>query len=142
MNNAKYIQANWAEFRNAINKTYMAHEKDHSHESQALRDYAEVAWSDDLAALLGRETANERQHRRNQPSPDGFSVGCAAMLILMRMAADGSELTQMPSAAKFLTCRQSAVEAEVIGYLCRNNLTQAWREAVRVLDYAKLMQVA
>ncbi len=142
MNNAKYISANWAEFRRAIDKTY--HEATPGMgDGQALHDYVEdMSYSDDLSALLGRETANERQHRHNRPSPAGFSVGSAAMLILMRMAADGSELTEMPKASKFLTCRQTAVEAEVIGYLCRKNLSLAWREAVRVLDYAKLMQAA
>lgn len=130
-------QTLWNELREAINKTY---ELDKSDDSQCLRDYAEnISWSDALAELVGRETANERQHRSNRPSVPGFSCGTAARLILMNNVAKGARMDSMPSAMAFLVLRQTAVEAEVIGWLIRKHLDPNWIAAVENLDYAKLM---
>ena len=66
----------------------------------------------------------------------------AAKLCLMSNAARGAFKTAMPKATAFLELRQTAVEAEVLGFLCRHALTVEWCKAVDSLDFAKLMQVA
>lgn len=138
----------WREMREAINKTYETASKNSSFATQStdatcLRDYAEnISWSDDLAGLLGRESANERQHRSNRPSVPGFSVETASKLILMNNMLDGTVCAEMPSATTFLIFRKTAAEARVIGFLIREQLTPEWRDAVASMDYAKLMQSA
>ena len=133
----------WDEFRVAINTAYAEAEKSREHEDdgRCLRDYAEnITWSDNLAALLGRETANERRHRTNRPSIKGFSKETAAKLILMNNAKDGAKMAELPKSTYFLVFRQTAVEAEVIGFLARKYLLTTWRDAVVALDYAELMK--
>jgi hypothetical protein len=142
MNVTKQVNSLWAEFRKAINSSYAVGNRTQDDDLVCLRDYAEnVSWSDDLSALLGRETANERKHRQsgNGLAPHGFSAGTASMLILMRAAADGAFMTEMPRATTFLVLRQTAAEAQLIGFLCRHALSAEWCKAVRALDYAKLM---
>jgi hypothetical protein len=139
MNTHSKIDSLWIEFRMAINRTYKAAIS--GTPEACLRDYAEdISWHDDLAKLLGRETANERDHRRNSPAPKGFSMGDASKLILMNMAALGSRLDVAPSATIFLEARQTAAEAEVIGWLCRRDLSDKWRAELETMDYAKLMR--
>lgn len=129
----------WMAFENAITLAYKAARS--NEDAACLRDYArDVSWNDDLAKLLGRETANERQHRNNSRAPHNFSVGTAAKLILMNCASRGAELTAMPPAVIFLQFRHTAAEAEVIGYLCRGYLNKSWHDELKTLDYAKLMQ--
>jgi len=138
-------QTLWTEFRDAINRAYAAQGKRNYIENDfaCLADYAEdVSMSDALQQLVDRETANERQHRSNRPAVPGFSAGTAARLILMENARKGAELSEIPRATAFLVLRQTAVEAEVIGYIVRNYLPKPWRDAVASLDYAKLMQAA
>lgn len=131
----------WIELRQYINRAYAVADKERNDDGICLRDYAEnISWSDSLAALLGRETANERQHRSNRPSVPGFSNETAAKLILMENIRTGAEMAAMPSAAAFLVLRKTAVEGQVIGYLIREYLPQEWRETVASLDYVKLMQ--
>jgi hypothetical protein len=143
MSTAHKINTLWEQFRAAIDATYAdgLSRGDVDSEAHALRDYAQyISCHDDLAALLGREAANERQHRRNSPHPiHKFTVGSAAKLILMQQASHGSKLSAMPPATLFLVARQTAVEAELIGYLCREHLTEGWRKELGSLDYAKLM---
>ena len=142
MNTKQKIDGLWDEFREAINKAYAVAEKVRDEDGCCLRDYAEnISWSDSTARLLGRETANERQHRSNRPSVPGFSNESAAKLILMQQAATGALSKEMPRATAFLVFRQSAIEAEVIGYLIRNFVTVEWRESLAELDYVKLMRV-
>ena len=81
------IDTLWNQFRDAIDAAYAETQKkdfsgDAYADSSCLRDYArDISWSDDLAKLLANEEANERDHRRNRPSPKGFSVVNAAKLI-------------------------------------------------------------
>ena len=145
MNTTQTINGLWQELRQAINRTYEASQQNHLNrvldDAQCLRDYAEnISWSDDLAALLGRETANERQHRTNRPSVPGFSANTAAKLILMTNVSEGAELPELPKATMFLVLRQTAVEAEVIGYLIQSQLSPEWHKAVKSFDYAALMK--
>lgn len=142
-NQVKQIQQLWQVFRKAIDDSYAVGQRANDDDLGCLRDYVEnLSWSDDLAALLGRESANERQHRRNEECPKDFSIRSAAMLLLMHNAADGAFKTEMPKATTFLVFRRTAMEATLIGYLCRHALTAEWCKAVRSLDYAQLMKVA
>lgn len=145
MNTHEKINQLWEQMRDSIDSAYKAEQADPDRSGDALcgalRDYArDISWSDNLAALLGRETANERQHRRNRTSPKGFSIQDAAKLIVMncfRCGADGV----LPSAIAFLIFRQTAVEAETVGFLCKAHVDQPWKSALAQLDYAKLMAV-
>lgn len=136
-------QTLWNEFREAINRAYQTNGKGEAFTDDfgCLRDYADFM-GDALQQLLDRETANERQHRSHRPAVPGFSAGTAARLILMENARKGAELSEMPRATAFLVLRQTAVEAEVIGYIVRDYLPKPWRDAVANLDYAKLMKAA
>jgi hypothetical protein len=140
MNTKQKIDKLWDETRQAINHTYELYEKVNEN-AACLRDYAEnISWSDNLAALLGRETANERQHRSNRPSVSGFSNETAAKLIIMNQIEAGALLKVMPRATEFLVFRQTAAEARVIGFLIRNAITAEWRKLLATMDYSELMR--
>ncbi len=135
----------WNQFRLSIDAADADGKKlnsaDGHAECNALHDYtSDRNWR--LFNLLGRESANERQHRGVPYYGRGaqLSVRDAAMLNLMAQASLGAWRGVMPSAHLFLTMRPTAIEAEVIGYLCRKHLSHEWREALGVLDYSKLMQ--
>lgn len=144
MNTKQFVDANWNEMRRAINKTYAESNNPTDpkrNDKACLRDYAEnISWSDNLSALLGREIANERQHRKNRPSVPGFSNETAAKVILLNNIHDASKLDTMPNATEFLVFRQTAAEARVIGYLIRHNLHDSWHESVKMTDYSKYMK--
>lgn len=141
MDTKKTISLLWIELRQRINQAYAVADKTRNDDGMCLRDYAEnISWSDNLAALLGREAANERQHRSNRPSVPGFSVETAAKLLVMENIRSGATKEAMPSAITFLVFRQTAAEAQVIGFLVREYLDQEWRQAVENLDYSKLMK--
>ena len=139
-NTKQKVDKLWEEMRAAINAAYAEADKKRDDDGTCLRDYAEnISWSDALASLLARETANERQHRRNRPSVPGFSVESATKLILMEQARAGAVAGEMPRATAFLVFRQSAVEAQVIGFLAKKHLSADWCASVAELDYARLM---
>jgi hypothetical protein len=141
MDTKKTINLLWIELRQRINQAYAVADKTRNEDGICLRDYAEnISWSDNLCALLGKEAANERQHRSRRPSVPGFSVEVAAKLLLMENIRSGAAKEAMPSATAFLVFRQTAAEAQVIGFLIREYLDQEWRQAVESLDYAKLMK--
>jgi hypothetical protein len=141
MDTKKTINLLWIELRQRINQAYAVADKTRNEDGVCLRDYAEnISWSDNLASLLGREAANERQHRAHRPSVSGFSVETAAKLLLMENIRFGATKEAMPSATAFLVFRQTAAEAQVIGFLIREFLDQEWRQAVVTLDYSKLMK--
>jgi hypothetical protein len=145
VDNKKLISILWVEMRSRINAAYADTQgKSYQYDDQTcLRDYAEdISWNDDLSALLGRESANERQHRAHRPSVPGFSIESAAKLIIMSKIADGAKLAEMPKATEFLILRKTAAEARLIGYLARNFITPEWSKTVTDLDYAKLMKGA
>lgn len=141
MNTKQTIDKLWDEFRQAINKAYAEADKTRDENGICLHDYAEdMSWSDSMQSLLGREIANERQHRSSRPSVSGFSNESAAKLILMSQITNGASKTELPSATDFLVYRQSAIEAQVLGYLVKRFLTSEWHIRVAALDYSKLMQ--
>lgn len=141
MNTKQTVNLLWVGLRQRINQAYAVADKTRNDDGMCLRDYAEnISWSDNLAALLGREAANERQHRSNRPSTPGFSVETASKLLLMENIRSGASKDKMPSATTFLVFRQTAAEAQVIGFLVREYLDQEWRQAVENLDYSRLMK--
>ena len=144
MTTTHQIRNLWMAFQNAIDLADAAGRKlnnaDGHAQCNALHDYtSQRNWR--MRGLIGRETANERQHRKTTSSPSGFSAGDAAKLQIMQWASFAAELNVMPSAHYFLTMRPTAVEAEVIGFLCRSELRQSWRDELATLDYATLMTV-
>ena len=141
MSTKRSVDKLWQDFRTAINSAYAKADKKRNDNGICLRDYAEnISWSDNLSTLLDRETANERQHRSNRPSVPGFSAETAAKLILLHQASLGAQTRQLPRSTAFLVFRQSAIEAQVIGFLARKYLPMEWRTTVNALDYVKLMQ--
>lgn len=134
------ISALWEQFEDAISEAYK--EKQYDQFVGCLRDYArDQSMHHALERLLGRETAHERRHRRGAPYlPSSFPIGSAAKLLIMEAAKNGAESKRMPDATIFLVWRDSAAEAHLVGYLARAHLSQTWRDAVKALDYAKLMK--
>jgi hypothetical protein len=137
----------WRELRKSINRAYADCSKESltqrlRDDLTCLRDYAEnISWSDALEQLLERETLAEKQHRGTR-SVVGFSAGTAARLILMQNVVKGANMTKEPRATEFLVLRQTAVEAEVIGWIMGAWLDPNWIKAVESYDYAKLMKDA
>lgn len=142
MTNHQRIEELWQDFQQAIDAADAegrGKSADGHAEVNALRDYASNhggAWR--LAQLVGRESANERQHRRTSVPPKSFSISDAARLHIMTSAAWGAA-EERPAVHLFLTMRQTAAEAKVIGYLIRNHIPDGWMDAVLALDYCKLM---
>jgi hypothetical protein len=110
-------------------------------DARTLRDYVrnQAMW-DKFDALLDREAAHERRHRRG--APDGFrypiSVRQSAAIIVLSQMAAGADRDAMPPASLFTSCRDTAAEAIVIGYCAREAL-KADPELVpmlHALDYA------
>lgn len=143
MTNTQIIRNLWQEMRDAINQTYALSSLDKSGDRACLRDYAEnVSWSDDLQKLLHTEMANEREHRKGRPMVPGFGVGTAARLVLMTNVVKGSQMLELPRSTAFLVLRKTAVEAEVIGFLIKDQLAEAWVKAIESFDYAELMKAS
>lgn len=139
MNIKKQVDTLWQQMRDGISTTYNKGRGDA--DSECLRDYAEdTTMFDALSALLGRESAEERRHRSGYPGVLGFSNETAAKVLLMNFLAAGAEGASMPKATQFLCFRKTAVEAEVIGWLCRSNLSPEWLQAVKSLRYDELMK--
>ena len=140
MTNTQVISNLWQEFREAINKAYAATKNDAYDATSGLRDYAEdTGWVDDLQTLLDTEMANERQHRKGRPMVAGFGAGAAARLILMQTASRQALKGELPASTDYLIIRHTAFEAELIGYLVREQLHKDWHKAIESFDYAKLM---
>jgi len=139
MNTHNSINELWEQLRDAIDATYKQATPG-AKDGNVLRDYArDISWEDNLLTLLYREKVNEKQHRSNRPTPKGFSSEDAAKLIIMNCVVRGSERKELPSSTDILVYRQTAIEAEVIGYLVRGHVAATWVERVSQFDYAKLM---
>lgn len=140
MSNTVKINTLWRTMEGFITTAYKSAE---GKESAALRDYAEdVSWNHALAGLLKRETENERQHRRTRSNPQGFSAQTAARLLLMQNMGSGAVFKAAPEAVDFLIYRREAIEAQLIGWLCRSAISSEWRAALAEFDYAQLMRAA
>jgi cell fate (sporulation/competence/biofilm development) regulator YlbF (YheA/YmcA/DUF963 family) len=134
------IRKLWMEMRGVITQVYMEGKELNNPELDALRDYAEdISMHDDLNALMQREVVLERQHRRGLEGRTTFTLEDAARLLIMNQVVCGTNLESMPPATIFLTMKQTAAEAQTIGYLIRNKLSNEWRNEVNQLDYGELI---
>jgi len=57
----------------------------------------------------------------------------------MQNASRQAKKAVLPLATDYLIIRHTAFEAELLGYLVREHLADAWHVAVEHYDYAKLM---
>jgi hypothetical protein len=141
-NTKREVDKLWDGMRTAIDAAYAIANKGRDEQGTALRDYAtDIHWCDATKELLRAETANERQHRRNE-TVRGFSAVSGAKLILLGQVASGARKDGLPDATNFLHFRITAMQAQVIGYLIRVQLTPQWFDDLAKLDYPKLMQEA
>jgi hypothetical protein len=127
----------WRELQDTLHKAY----QDNPTKNRLLRDYApNTGWRDSLAELVGRESANERQHRKGYPRAFvPLSVETASKLILLGNIATGAKQTTMPEAIIFIEFRRTAAEGILLGYLLREHLSTEWIAKATELDYSKEM---
>jgi hypothetical protein len=126
----------WEQLEDALTRGYKTNAEVREH----LRDYVpDVGWNDKLAALVGREAAAEREHRKfvGGEFNENVPVGVSARLMVVQKIGEGAQLASMPLATDFLNMRHSAVEARVVGYLLREVLSEEWVAEAVALDYAK-----
>lgn len=149
--NRKHVDALYSRVRAAIDASYLTGERypnggrktvDHSDERAALRDYVtNQSWSDNFEALIKREAEHERDHRKFKPASlprTPISVEQAATVLVLNNIGDGARLDAMPLATGFISMRDTAAEAQLIGYLARAALRAdvGLLDALVALDYA------
>lgn len=136
--------------REAIDAAYLTGERHpnggrvtvpYDDERAALRDYVHnQSMRDKFAALVDRETAHERQHRRLAPDAWRFKFGAkhGATICILNNIGDGAKLTQAPAAVSFITIRDTAAEAMLVGWMARAELAKdpGLLDALALLDYA------
>lgn len=128
----------WREFVDAMTRAYKS--AGHDAPQTALRDYArDISWTDGLGRLEKEEQANERQHRGTRREMYRLSVPHATRVILLHQAARGAVMTEAPPATDFLVFRRTAVEAQLLGWLARAELSAEWIATCDALDYAALV---
>lgn len=137
-----------AQVRDAIDASYYTGEPNRANgskptrdtdDARAIRDYVRnMSWSDKFDDLIDREAAHERRHRKGAPA--GFrypiSVKQSASIIVLHQFGNGSALEAMPPATLYNSCRDTAAEAIVLGYLARAQVTPELRAQLDALDYA------
>jgi hypothetical protein len=138
MNYKATVSKLWEQLEDALTEGY----KSNAEVKEFLRDYVpNIAWTDALSRLVGREAAAEREHRkfgRDWAAYHGsLSVATAAKLMVLHQIGKGAQLKSMPPATDFLRFRPSAVEAQVVGYLLRDMLKPEWIAEAVALDYSK-----
>jgi hypothetical protein len=152
--NKKHVDRLWEQVRDCIDASYLTGERrpngsrvtvPHDDPRALLRDWVRnQSMTDKMNALEDREAVHERQHRRGAPSGwrHVLSAHHAARLILLHNIGDGSELPAMPDATYMLSCRDTAAEAVVLGFLARDQIwkTDGLREALGLLDYAQAVR--
>lgn len=109
-------------------------------EANALRDFTN-GWSHrELWKLLQIEVQHERRHRHAASSGivHHVPIETGAKLLIMGNIVAGSHMHNMPPATMFITCRDSAAMAILLGYLIRSEVAEEWRQAVKAIDYTKL----
>lgn len=114
---------------------------DYNDERARLRDYVtNMAMFDKWDELIERETSHERRHRRG--APNGwrfkFSAKHGARIVLLNNVGDGARLEASPSALTFISMRDTAAEAMLVGWLAREALKAdaGLLDALALLDYA------
>ncbi len=106
-----------------------------------LRDYVRNhSMLDKFDDLIDRETSHERRHRRSAPAGWRFKFGAkqGALIVMLNNIGDGARLEQAPDAVSFISMRDTAAEAVLIGWLARVALQAdpGLLEALELLDYA------
>jgi hypothetical protein len=139
--------------RNAIDATLLTGERHpnganvyhDTEDARAIRDYVRNQHMfDKFDDLIDREVQGERRHRKHAPA--GFvypiSVRQAATAIILHNLGSGAAREAMPSAVLFISLRDTAAEAMLVGYLARVALRAdaGLLEALDALDYAQAVR--
>lgn len=136
--------------RDAIDNSFLTGERrdngsrvsvEYDDERSALRDYVRnQSWFDKWDDLIERETRHERRHRRGAPAGWRFKFGAkhGARIVMLNNIGSGAALDQEPHATAFISMRDTAAEATLIGYLARVELRRdpELLAALELLDYA------
>jgi hypothetical protein len=148
--NARLLETLERQVRDAIDASYLTGEKypsggrvcvPHDDPRSDLRDYVRnQTWCDKFDALIDRETKHERGHRRGAPNGWRFKFGAkhGARIVMLSQLGQGAQRTEAPAAASFITWRDTAAEAQLIGWLARVELAKVpgLLDALALLDYA------
>ena len=87
----------------------------------------------------------ERQHRRNRPTPKGFSANAAARLFTVQHLAQALEKPNRYQVDDILYIRTECLHAQAYANQHRAKILEAWDKAgvkiddVLAVDYAELM---
>jgi len=87
----------------------------------------------------------ERQHRRNRPTPKGFSANAAARLFTVRHLAEALEKPNRYQVDDILHIRTECLYAQAYANKYRAEILEAWGKAgvkiddVLAVDYSELM---
>lgn len=115
---------------------------DYSDPRARLRDYVRnMAMFDKYDDLIDRETKHERRHRRGAPAGWRFKFGAkhGARIVMLNNIGDGARAETGPTAESFISMRDTAAEAVLVGWLAREALQAdpGLLEALALLDYAE-----
>lgn len=141
----------YGKVRDAIDASYYTGERNpngsretvsHDDERAVLRDYVRnQGWQDKFDNMVKRETVHEKGHRRGAPNGWRFKFSSTqgALIVLLNNIGDGAKLDAMPAATGFLTMRDTAAEANLLGWLARAELAKVpgLLDALALLDYAE-----
>ena len=87
----------------------------------------------------------ERHHRRNRPTPKGFSANAAARLFTVRHLAESLEKPNSYQVDDILYIRNECLHAQAYANKYRAEILEAWDKAgvkiddVLAVDYSELM---
>jgi len=87
----------------------------------------------------------ERHHRRNRPTPKGFSANAAARLFTVRHLAEALEKPNRYQVDDILYIRNECLHAQAYANKYRAEILEAWDKAgvkiddVLAVDYSELM---
>jgi len=95
--------------------------------------------------LLKMNLEAERHHRRNRPTPKGFSANAAARLFTVRHLAEALEKPNRYQVDDILYIRTECLHAQAYANQHRAEILEAWDKAgvkiddVLAVDYSELM---
>lgn len=144
MNTSRTINELWEMLKDGIISNayndYAPTGDGHSPKS-ALQDFTASREFRELDKMLALECTHESRHRNAAPEGIRFSVSAktSAKLLIMQNVADGAtNYDAMPPATIFITYRDSAAIAVLLGYLIRDAAPPSWIHTVRDINYTKL----
>ena len=117
----KEIYTLWQALECAIDLVKFANPQTPLHDYSIARDYAK------LNALLRAEIAHERRHRTMYKG-NAYPIPAthAAELVVLRNIYTGATRCSAPLATIFLELRDTAAEAQTIGYEIREHIGLVW----------------